>query len=169
MNLILRAAELAYRAHEGQTRKYDGMPYIHHPARVAGRTAVLPGATEDMVAAAYLHDVLEDTTVPYDEIARVTNPQVANYVRWMTNPSKGSKLSREERKAMDREHLRKAPKEVKRIKMLDRIDNLRDMAGAESDFKKLYAKESILLYDVIGDGSEIAVELFKLAYQMVEG
>ena len=68
MSIILKAAALAVRAHEGQKRKYTGFPYITHPARVAGRVGILPVVTEEMVAAAYLHDVLEDTTITKAEI-----------------------------------------------------------------------------------------------------
>lgn len=145
MNLILRAAALAVRAHKFQTRKYNGRPYVTHPARVAGRVGLLPDVTEEMVAAAYLHDVLEDTTVTREEIERETNVQVAFYVDWMTNKSKGSNLPRAERKAMDRKRLMEAPVQVKQIKLLDRIDNLSEMAGAPEDFMKLYLEESRLL------------------------
>lgn len=162
-NLILKAAQLAIRAHAGQVRKYEPVPYVYHPARVAGRTAVLPGATEEMVAAAYLHDVLEDTAISFDEIARLTSFKVAEYVQWMTNPSKGSTLPRQERKAMDRAHLKRAPIEVKWIKMLDRIDNLIDMKGASPDFQKLYGEESILLHEAIGDNTPLSEELLSWA------
>jgi (p)ppGpp synthase/HD superfamily hydrolase len=154
MNLIMAAAELARSAHEGQTRKYNGTPYVRHPARVAARTALFPGATEEMVAAAFLHDVIEDTSVRPGEIAKATNQTVAEMVVWMTNPSKGSSLSRAERKTMDREHLAKAPREVKIIKMLDRIDNLSEMDGAQGSFVALYVSESLLLADVVGDADE---------------
>ena len=70
LNPILRAAQFARQAHEGQRRKCNDRPYIEHPARVAARVTILPGATEAMVVAAWLHDVVEDTTVELDEIAR---------------------------------------------------------------------------------------------------
>jgi len=152
MSIILKAAALAVRAHEGQKRKYSGFPYITHPARVAGRVGILPGATEEMVAAAYLHDVLEDTTVTRAEIEEATNAQVGFYVDCMTNRSKGSGLPRDQRKAMDRKHLSEVPDEVKLIKAIDRIDNLLEMDYAPSDFCKLYAEESLRLADVLGTG-----------------
>lgn len=153
-NIILAAADLARRAHEGQVRKYNGTPYVRHPARVASRVALYPGSTEEMVAAAFLHDVLEDTQVRPSEITQATNEKVTELVVWMTNPSKGSKLSRAERKAMDREHLQKAPRQVKVIKMLDRIDNLSEMRGAEGSFVGLYVNESLMLAEVVGDADE---------------
>ena len=145
MNLILRAAAFAARAHAGQRRNYTGLPYIVHPARVAGRVGILPNAKDEMVAAAYLHDVLEDTTTTAAELEQEFGPQVTYYVEWLTNKSKGTGLPRAERKRMDREHLRDAPFEVKQIKLIDRIDNLSDMSGARVDILKIYAEESELL------------------------
>jgi len=167
MSLIIRAAALATRAHEGQFRKNSSFPYITHPARVAGLVGILPGATEEMVAAAYLHDVIEDTAVSKDEIERETNAQVAFYVDCMTNRSKGGQLSREQRKKMDRERLATIPVEVKKIKLLDRIDNLREMTDYTSGFKALYASESLLLLEAIGDGDpDLAKMLQGIAERM---
>lgn len=168
MNLILKAAALAVRAHEGQKRKYNGRPYVTHPARVAGRVGLLPDVTEEMVAAAYLHDVLEDTTITREEIERETSPQVGFYVDWMTNKSKGIALPRAERKAMDRKRLAEAPPQVKLIKTLDRIDNLTEMAGAKDDFKKVYAQESLLLAEALGAGP-LTDELMALANELLGG
>jgi (p)ppGpp synthase/HD superfamily hydrolase len=167
MSLILRAAALATRAHEGQKRKYSNLPYITHPARVAGRVGIIPGVTEEMVAAAYLHDVMEDTSITREEIEAETNPQVGFYVDCMTNKSKGSDLPRAERKAIDRKHLAEIPAEVKQIKALDRIDNLLDCTGAPVDFKTLYSQESLLLADVLGSGP-LVDELRALAQKMKE-
>lgn len=151
MNIILAAADLSRRAHEGQVRKYTGRAYVEHPARVAGKVGLLPEVTEDMVAAAYLHDVLEDTQATAEDILKATNEQVLSLVKWLTNPSKGMKnLRREQRKALDREHLMGAPVEAKIIKLVDRIDNLLEVGAAPWDFRALYAHESLLLADAIG-------------------
>ena len=170
MSIILRAAQLARKAHEGQKRKYTGRAYIEHPARVAGKIGLYVMATDEMVAAAYLHDVLEDTQATMSDILGVTSVDVAEYVRWMTNPSKQyPKLRREERKAMDREHLAKAPWQVKVIKMTDRIDNLLEMGGAPWDFKVMYAQESIMLAEAVGDVDEyMKNDLVALAKSMKE-
>jgi len=70
----------------------------------------------------------------------------------LTNPSKGRKdLPRKDRKAMDRAHLATVSREAKVIKMLDRIDNLSDCDAAPRAFRGLYAMESAMLADVVGD------------------
>jgi (p)ppGpp synthase/HD superfamily hydrolase len=142
MDLILKALTFAKVAHEGQTRD-NGDPYVVHPARVMARTLLLNGATEYQGAAAALHDVLEDTQVKPEEIE-------------LTNVSKGSNKPREERKAMDRAHLNGVSKEAKRIKMLDRIDNLNipEIMMRDRKFVELYTRESWLLIKVIGNADE---------------
>jgi (p)ppGpp synthase/HD superfamily hydrolase len=104
-----------------------------------------------MVAAAFLHDVVEDTPHTLGEVAAEFGPEVARLVEELTNPSKGSKASRSERKQQDREHLAEVSVEAKIIKLLDRIDNLHEMTEAPSGFRKKYCEESRLLVEVIGD------------------
>jgi len=167
-NIILKAAMLGRRAHEGQLRKYTGRPYIEHPARVAGRAAILPGATEIMVAAAFLHDVLEDTPMTAQQMAAEIGDEVTKIVIQLTNVSIGSTLPRAERKRMDREFLSKASREAKELKMLDRIDNLREMQGTPEKFGRLYVNESRLLLEVVGDTNNILADELKQAIRDLE-
>jgi (p)ppGpp synthase/HD superfamily hydrolase len=169
MNIIISAAQFARRAHEGQVRDFHRVPYIFHPARVAGRVALHPDATEVMVAAAFLHDVVEDTPFNLQDVATATSFEVSDLVSQLTNPSKNMKLPREDRKAIDRAHLRKATREAKIIKMIDRIDNLRDMDGADDQFRQLYAGESLLLAETVGDAdSALKAELVEICRKMQE-
>lgn len=169
MNIIISAAQFAKRAHEGQFRDFTRVPYIFHPARVAGRVALHPEATEAMVAAAFLHDVVEDTPFNLQDIATATSQEISGLVSQLTNPSKNMKLPREDRKAIDRAHLRKATRQARIIKMIDRIDNLRDLAGAEEQFKVLYAGESLLLADTVGDAdAALKAELVELCQKIQE-
>ena len=151
MSAILKAAQFAREAHKNQRRKYSGRPYIEHPGRVAARVAIHPCATETMVIAAWLHDVVEDTGVELTEISDLFGAEVAALVGELTNPSKGSSAPRRERKAQDRDQLAQASREAKIIKLLDRIDNLNELAGAPSEFASTYSEESRLLAEAIGD------------------
>jgi (p)ppGpp synthase/HD superfamily hydrolase len=160
-----KAYKFAKKAHEGQLRKYTGTPYFEHPIRVAGRVAMHPLATEDMICAAYNHDVCEDCGISFLELEVKFGEEVAELVKWLTNPSKGSKLNREARKAMDREHLEKAPKTAKIIKLIDRIDNLNEMSLAEPGFIWKYCKESRLLAEVLKDAD---LELYNELIQAIE-
>lgn len=156
MNKILEAARFAVMAHAGQKRKYNNLPYVTHPARVAARVSILPNTTEEMICAAYLHDVIEDTQYTYEDLVQKFGDSIANYVLDLTNVSKDRYpgQNRAFRKARDREHLKMISPEAKRIKLVDRIDNLREMSGADNGFLKLYLEESIELHKVLSDVDE---------------
>jgi (p)ppGpp synthase/HD superfamily hydrolase len=156
------AEQFATVCHIGQLRKWTREPYINHPRRVASRVATLPGATEPMICAAWLHDVCEDCDVNSQVILDRFGLATADLVVQLTAPSKAySHLPRSDRKEIDREYLAKVPPAAKRIKAIDRIDNLRDMKAAPADFQRLYANESRLLLEVLRDGiePELASEL----------
>lgn len=155
MSVIIKAAEIAKDCHAGQLRKYTGRPYIEHPLRVAGHTTLVPGVNEDVIAAAWLHDVVEDCDISAEDLAKNISFPVMALVSELTNPSKAfPKLRRAARKEMDREHLARVSRWAKIIKLIDRIDNVRDMNGAEADFKRLYARESIALLNVLLDPAD---------------
>lgn len=85
--LLARAFALAVEAHAGQADKI-GMPYIHHPLRVAGIVSLLPtpcATTRELaVAAAVLHDVIEHTDVTLANVRAVCGPDVAEIVKILT-------------------------------------------------------------------------------------
>lgn len=145
--LVVAAAEFACIKHAGQFRKYNFLPYITHPIRVASRTAIeLKDA--DCVAAAYCHDLAEDCAVLESRFGMA----VAALVEQLTNPSKQHpQLSRAERKAMDREHARLISPEAQTIKLIDRIDNLAEIDFTDK-FAILYCEESRLLLPCLAGG-----------------
>lgn len=149
--LIKEAAELAEKAHRGQMRKYIGLPYIIHPYSVATAVAGY-GGNENAVAAAWLHDVLEDTETTAEEILGWTNPEVLSLVQQLTNPSKMfPSLPRAKRREMDVEHIREASWEAKLVKLADRTDNLLGMLSGDpsAEFRALYVRESEALYSAL--------------------
>ncbi len=155
--MILQAAQFAREAHGDQRRK-GGRPYVEHPARVAARVLIHPEATETMVVAALLHDVVEDTAVEIEEIARVFGDEVAAMVQVLTNPPRDPQKNRRERKAEMRTRLAAASREVRIIKLLDRIDNLNDSEGVSLGFLAVYLEESRLLAEAIGDADPVLKE-----------
>ncbi len=145
-NLLKDAAQFAALAHADQRRKYEGGPYILHPLRVAGRVALHDEYTEVTGAAAWLHDVVEDTKFTGEEIFNRFGLDVATLVFWLTN-EKAPQLNRESRKLMQRDRMGSAPREAKIIKCCDRLDNLQDLP--RNDFRKLYASETVQLCDAM--------------------
>lgn len=156
MSIIQQSIKIATEAHKGVYRKYTGRPYIEHPARVAARCSILfvdHSMFDYIVSASFLHDVIEDNKdYPIEWFwNNGFHSYLIQLISELTNPSKGSKLSRAERKAMDREHLSHILSVAKIIKLVDRLDNIQDMSGADSDFKKMYFHETELLVDAIGN------------------
>lgn len=160
MSLIIKAAQLANALHRGQTRKYTNRPYIEHPIRIAGRIATFEFADKYLVATGFLHDVIEDCNITWQQLENLTGSFiVAQNVLALTNPSKGSTANRAVRKQMDRDHIASAPKKIKIIKLLDRIDNLNEI-DPHDDFCRVYCEESLLLAEVLKDADEpLYVEL----------
>lgn len=140
MFLILSAAKLASMAHKNQERKYTGEPYIVHPIAVA-TTVYRYGGSSDMIAAAFLHDVLEDTDVPYRDIQQWTNQKVANMVNRLTDFGEGK--NRKERVANYTRQLSAAWPEVQTIKCADIMDNAPCIARHDPKFADTYLAEKM--------------------------
>lgn len=150
--LIDEAKQLAGKAHEGQFRKYSGMPYIVHPVEVATIVQTVEGHTDEMIAAALLHDVVEDTDYTFEDIAEQVSPEVAELVRGLTEVSRPQDGNRALRKAMDREFLAIQSAEVQTIKYADIISNTQDIRANDPKFAEIYIAEMKLLLDVMTKG-----------------
>lgn len=150
-----RALVFARSAHESidQRRKYTGEPYITHPIAVAALVKSV-AHTEAMLAAALLHDTVEDTPVTLDEIHRVFGFEVAGLVEMLTDVSKASDGDRAARKSIDREHTAKASPAAKTIKLADLIDNTRSIVERDAGFARTYLAEKALLLEVLREGDE---------------
>jgi len=150
MNTVERAKVFATAAHAavGQTRKYTGEPYVVHPMEVASLVESV-GGTEAMVAAALLHDVLEDTSVTVDVLEEQFGSEVADLVLWLTDVSKPDDGNRSTRKALDRQHSAAAPAAAQTVKVADLISNTRSIVAHDPDFAKVYLEEKRLLLEVL--------------------
>lgn len=141
----------------GQQRKYTGEPYIVHPIAVAEIVKSVPH-TPEMIAAALLHDVVEDTLVTIEEIEAQFGAKVAELVGWLTDVSKPEDGNRAKRKAMDRDHIAKAPPEAKTIKLADLIDNTASIKARDPDFWRVYKREKAALLNVLQEGDKSLLE-----------
>ena len=154
MDLVHKAQVYAIAAHAavGQLRKYTNEPYIVHPAEVAATVAAVPGSTPEMVAAAWLHDVVEDTGCTLTDIHLSFGPEVAALVGWLTDVSRPEDGNRAVRKAMDRAHTAAAPAEAQTIKLADLISNSRSIMQHDPEFARVYLEEKRLLLEVLTRG-----------------
>lgn len=160
-SLVRRAAILAKRAHEGQLRKYTGQPYIVHPANVA-MLVKKAGGTDEMQAAAWCHDVVEDCAGgfkrypcradAYNDIEAQCGVVVRDLVAWLTDQSTPENGNREARKAVDRRHIACGPAAAQTIKLADLIDNSHSILARDLLFAKTYIPEKRRLLEVLTRG-----------------
>ncbi|MFX0099799.1 MAG: HD domain-containing protein [Candidatus Hodarchaeota archaeon] len=118
MSLIEKAREVATRAHEGQTRKVGGIPYITHPEAVYKLLVDVGIKDEDILAAAWLHDTIEDCDFKREQIEREFNANVARIVQALSRDGK----SREKR-AEYNETIKNSDFAVQIVKLADTIHN----------------------------------------------
>lgn len=139
--LIRRALTFAEQAHEGQTRKYTGEPYIAHPTAVVGILAALPHdvVPEWVLAAAAMHDVVEDCGITLTELEAKFGYHVARLVGEVTTPP--STLPRRQRKLMEAHRLHWVSAEAQNIKYADIIDNTKDILEKDPTFAQIYLRE----------------------------
>lgn len=138
--------------HRNQKRKYTGEPYIVHPAEVVSLVRQVPH-TEEMLAAAWLHDVVEDCEVTFDQIVQACDHDVMTLVVDLTDVSKPEDGNRAKRKAIDLRHiaLYGCPQSWT-IKLADVISNSRSILANDPNFSKVYLPEKRALLEVLKDG-----------------
>jgi (p)ppGpp synthase/HD superfamily hydrolase len=152
-DIVERARMFATAAHAavGQLRKYTFEPYIVHPAEVAGIVAEA-GGTPEMIAAAWLHDTVEDTGVTSELIRAEFGDEVATLVGWLTDVSRPDHGNRAARKAVDRAHTAAAPAEAQTIKLADLICNTKSIVAHDPKFAVTYLAEKRELLEVMTKG-----------------
>lgn len=146
-----RALKFATEAHADQVRRYDGRPYIYHPIAVSEIVRTF-GGSQEMIAAALLHDTVEDTPATLDDIRREFGDKVHDLVEWLTDVSKATDGNRAVRKQIDLEHIAKAPADAQTIKLADIIDNARSIRQDDPNFWKVYRAECGRLLEVMNLG-----------------
>ena len=122
--MIEEAVAFARRAHAGAVRKGTNIPYITHPMETAVIISLMT-EDEDLVVAALLHDVIEDTDVTPEELEERFGRRVTELVLEETEDKSGSWF---ERKSATVEHLKHATLENKMLTLADKLSNLRSTA-----------------------------------------
>ena len=166
---IKRAYKYAYDAHDGVTRA-SGEPYITHPVAVAEILAAMK-LDHEAIAAALLHDVLEDTNITHQEMAKAFNPSVAELVEGVTKLDKFNFENREQAQAENiRKMLIAMSKDfrVMLIKLADRVHNMRTLDSLRLDKRRRIARETFEIFTPIAERlglHHIKNELEKLAFK----
>ncbi len=165
-NLGEKARDYAISAHAriNQLRKYTFQPYDVHLKAVAELVAMV---TEDqeIIAAAWLHDTVEDTPATFEEIEREFGQGVCRLVMDLTDISRPADGNRMTRKEIDRDHTALASSRAKTIKLADLIDNCLDICRHDPKFGALFLQEMVDLLTVLHEGDQ---RLYKKAQRTVE-
>lgn len=154
MNKIKRALEFATIAHGEQKRKYTNEPYINHPIAVSKIVEEL-GVHEDIICAALLHDVVEDTDKTIQDIEESFGVVIARIVEDLTDVYTSeafSNIRRKERKQLECYRLSKASGNAKTIKLADLIDNTSSIVEYDKSFAKVYLNEKEEMLKVLSGG-----------------
>jgi (p)ppGpp synthase/HD superfamily hydrolase len=132
-------------AHEHQVRKYTGEMYIMHPIAVCSMLKVWGCRDMDMLQAALLHDVVEDTPETHYSIIKQFGPDVADIVLGMTKGSIVDRVegNRADRHAYDIETMKTRCAKVHTIKCADIIHNAGSIVNHDKKFAKVWLNEKL--------------------------
>ncbi|MDD2362591.1 MAG: bifunctional (p)ppGpp synthetase/guanosine-3',5'-bis(diphosphate) 3'-pyrophosphohydrolase [Oscillospiraceae bacterium] len=147
MDVIDKAINIAVSAHEGQKRS-SGEEYVCHPLSAAAILIEL-GMDSETIAAAILHDVVEDTKVGLDEITKEFGKDVAALVDGVTKLSKLPFSTKEEQQAENvRKMLLAMAQDIRVIiiKLADRLHNMRTIESLPEQKRRDKAKETMDIY-----------------------
>ena len=155
-DLIRSAFLYAEEHHRGQNRK-DGSPFVTHPLAVAQIVAEELHLDSESIAAALLHDTIEDTDATHEDIARTFSPTIADIVEGVSKLTRVQAASKAEEQM---ENLRKMllamSKDIRviLIKMADRLHNMRTMEYQTPEKQKQKSLETMEIYQEIIDALE---------------
>lgn len=150
--LIGKAKFVAEEAHKGQVRKYTGEPYYTHVVSVANKVAELTDDAE-MIAAALLHDTVEDSDVTNEEIYEIFGRNVAEMVYDLTDhftKETYPKFNRKKRKGLEAKRLGGISERAKVIKLCDLSDNTSSIIEHDPGFARVYMKEKSMVLEAMG-------------------
>jgi GTP pyrophosphokinase len=171
-DVVCRALDLAYRLHEGQCRA-SGEPYILHPIAVAAILKDL-GGSNAMIAAGFLHDVVEDTEMSCDQIEELFGKEVRQLVEGVTKLSKLSFESKTESQAENFRRMFLAMAQDIRViivKLADRLHNMRTLEHLKPEKQVLISRETREIFAPLANRlglGQIKWELEDIAFKYIE-
>ncbi|MFN7357013.1 MAG: RelA/SpoT family protein, partial [Pseudanabaena sp.] len=171
-DVVCRALEFAYRLHDGQCRA-SGEPYILHPIAVASILKDL-GGSNAMIAAGFLHDVVEDTDVTCEQIEEKFGKEVRQLVEGVTKLSKLSFESKTESQAENFRRMFLAMAQDIRViivKLADRLHNMRTLEHLRPEKQVLISRETREIFAPLANRlglGQIKWELEDIAFKYIE-
>ena len=172
---LLKIQQSADRAHGEQMRKYSNDRYIVHPIRVM-ETCMNYTSKTALLAAALLHDVLEDTAVTETELLHYLETlmdteaahETLNLVVELTDvyiKEAYPHLNRKQRKERETERIEETSADAQTIKYADILDNCKEITAADPNFAPRFLKECMTILQAAPKGNS---ELYRLVYNSVQ-
>ncbi len=156
--LVLEAISFAARAHRHQLRKDNATPYAAHPFRVCFLAGTAFGVTDPVtLAAAALHDTIEDTTTDHDDLTERFGREVADAVAVLT---KDTRLAHDTREDVYFAAIAAADDRVKTIKLADTLDNLIDSRHLQPEKRAETVAKSARLLSLLSEGGSPQIRRF---------
>ena len=149
--LVAAAFHFAREKHAGQVRKYTFEPYITHPVAVSKMVASVTDYAP-AIAAALLHDVMEDCGVGKAELRRRFGALVASYVVTLSDLNKTG--NRAQRKAVYARQFINAPAMVKTVKLADKLHNAASFIEHDLKYARVYLAEARDLLPMLLGGDD---------------
>jgi GTP pyrophosphokinase len=148
-----RAKKLAEKAHDGQRRKFEGAPFAEHPKAVAALFKSVVDASEKAVAAALLHDTVEDTELELEDIKSRFGESVAGLVKELTtDKEKRDKFGKAEYLGYKMAGMSDT---ALTIKLCDRYHNVHKIDETPSDFRTRYSRETKKTLSILFENREL--------------
>ncbi|HBV38453.1 MAG TPA: GTP pyrophosphokinase [Erwinia sp.] len=150
-----QARRYASKAHAeaGQRRKYTDEPYIVHPAAVVELVRSVTD-NEIMLAAAWLHDTVEDTSNTLADIENHFGAEVTSLVAMLTDSKQPDAKNRAARKVAHFRHTAQASGDAQTIKLADIIDNTRSIIQYDPHFARVYLVEKRVQIALLKGGND---------------
>ncbi|MET0375906.1 MAG: HD domain-containing protein [Rhizorhabdus sp.] len=169
MSQVDSAIAFAATAHAGQVRKYDNLPYVTHPIHVMMILHKAGIRDDEMLVAAVLHDVVEDTPVGLTTIGRRFGEGVMDLVEELTDRyTAGTGGNRAARKAKERERLSRASARAQTIKYADLISNTASIVQHDLSFARTYLQEKELLLGAMRGGNSLILSMAEESLQSAQ-
>jgi guanosine-3',5'-bis(diphosphate) 3'-pyrophosphohydrolase len=140
---VAAAIDFAVASH-GDQRRPTGVPYAEHLLEALEALVLGAGVTDpDVLSAAVLHDVVEDTAVSTDELAARFGPRVAELVGWVTIPEAAPGENHAEVKAASLGRLAGAPHDAIMVKLADRLSNVQTLRNLGERRQRTYYAQTV--------------------------
>jgi guanosine-3',5'-bis(diphosphate) 3'-pyrophosphohydrolase len=169
LSLMVRALAFAAGKHRDQRRKdLDASPYINHPIALADVLVNEAGVTDvEVIAAALLHDTIEDTETTAEELDQAFGSRIRRIVEEVTDDQM---LEKQERKRMQILHAPHLSDQARLVKLSDKICNLRDIVGCPPrgwslQRRQAYFDWSKKVIDGLRGGNPVLEDIFDEAYR----